>query len=215
MSEKIFFGKQKNDDRDCCFYIDKAKFECEHYFHTPSPHGPCFSSSFKEDGEYSYNNIRTVLTKKEYDQFIALCNELDSFGSCLDKPENAEKLKLAQAKCDELNKFIDDHLCSDKAKKFADKIKQEEIEYMKEEYDLDDKDIEDIYDGYYYEGYFDRGIINYVYNEVYDIAEEYIDNYNVDDWIKQYINFDQMGSDIVSDGDYVELSDGRVVSLNC
>jgi hypothetical protein len=211
MSEKIFFGKQKNDGRDCCVYIDRPRFECGHYYHVPRPTGVCYSSSWGEDGEYDYDYLDTVLTKKEYNKFRQLIDELDKISNGLDKDE--EKKKLADAKAEELNKFIDEYLLSAKAIKFAEKIKQGEIEFMKEEYDFDDEDIEDIYD-YYGGEYFDRAIIDRVFDSYYDVAEEAIDNnYNIDDWIKSYIDYDKMGEDLVSDGDYVELSDGRIVEL--
>lgn len=213
MSEKIFFGKQKNDDRDCCVYIERPEFECGHYYSIPSPTGPCYSSGWNEDGEYEYDYLDTVLTEEEYNKFRKLCDELSKIGGGLDKDE--EKKKLADAKAEELNKFIDDYLLSEKAEEFKEKIKQGEIEFMKEEYSLDDKDIEDVYDAYYNEDYFDRGIISCVYDSTYDLAEEFVDScYNVDDFIKSYIDYEKMGDDMVYSDDYVELDDGRVVYLN-
>ena len=211
MSEKIFFGKQKNDDRDCCIYIDRPKFECGHYYHVPTPFGVCYSSNWCEDGEYDYDYLDTVLTKEEYYRFRTLCYELNLLSDGLDK--NEDRKKLADAKAEELNKFIDKYLLSAKAIKFAEKIKQGEIEFMKEEYDLDDEDMENIYD-YYSEEYFDRAIIGRIFDSSYDVAEESIDNnYNIDDWIKDYIDYNRMGNDIIRDGDYVELSDCRIVEL--
>lgn len=211
MSAKIFFGKQKNDDRDCCVYIERPEFECGHYYSIPRPTGPCYSSGWNEDEEYEYDYLDTVLTEEQYNKFRKLCDELDKIGGGLDKDE--EKKKLADAKAEELNKFIDEYLLSAKAEKFEEKIKQGEIEFMKEEFDLDDKDIEDIYDCYCYY-YFDRAIIGRIFDSSYDVAEETIDNnYNIDDWVKNYIDYDRMGDDIVSEGDYVELSDGRIVEL--
>lgn len=213
MSEKIFFGKQKNDDRDCCVYIERPEFECGHYYSLPRPTGVCYSSDWKENGEYDYDYLDTVLTKKEYNKFRQLVDELFEISGGLDKDE--KKKKLADAKAEELNKFIDKYLLSAKAIKFAEKIKQGEIEFMKEEYDFDDEDIENIYD-YYSEEYFDRAIIGRIFDSSYDVAEESIDNnYNIDDWIKDYIDYNSMGNDIIRDGDYVELSDGRIVEYNC
>lgn len=210
MSEKIFFGKQKNDDRDCCVYIERPEFECGHYYSLPRPTGPCYSSDWNEDGEYEYDYLDTVLTEEEYNKFRQLIDELDLVRDGLDKDE--EKKKLAYAKVEEINKFIDDYLLSEKAKEFKEKIKQGEIEFMKEEYDFDDEDIENIYDCYC-DYYFDRAIINRVFDSSYDVAEELIEGYSIEDWIKNYIDYDKMGDDMVSDGDYVELSDGRIVEL--
>ena len=76
------------------------------------------------------------------------------------------------------------------------------------------KDIEDIFENYYLE-YRDRGIINYVYDDVYDLGEEMIDScYDLDDYIKRYIDYEKFGNDLLLDDYYVELDDGRVVSLN-
>ena len=210
MSEKIFFGKQKNDDRDCCIYIERPEFECGHYYSIPRPTGPCYSSGWCEDGEYEYDYLDTVLTEEEYDKFRQLIDELDKIRDGLDKDE--EKKKLADAKVEEINKFIDEYLLSEKAKAFEEKIKQGEIEFMKEEYGFYDEDIENIYD-YYGEEYFDRAIIGRIFDSSYDVAEELIEGYSIDDWIKNYIDYDRMGDDMVSDGDYVELSDGRIVEF--
>lgn len=212
MSEKIFFGKQKNDDRDCCVYIERPEFECGHYYSLPRPTGACYSSNWNEDGEYEYDYLDTVLTEEEYNKFIQLIDELDKISDGLDKDE--EKKKLADAKAEELNKFIDDYLLSEKTMKFAEKIKQGEIEFMKEEYDLDDEDIENIYD-YYGGEYFDRAIIGRIYNDYYEVAEEYIECGcgDISSFVENYIDYDRMGEDLVSDGDYVELSDGRIVEL--
>lgn len=219
MSEKIFFGKQKNDNRDCCVYIDRPKFECGYYYHLPQPQGPCYFSKWDSDTNYySYENLDTVLTEEEYNKFRQLIdvrqliNELDKIRDGLDKDE--EKKRLADKKAEELNKFIDDYLLSEKAEEFKEKIKQGEIEFMKEEYGFDDEDIEDIYD-YYGGEYFDRAIINQVFESRYDVAKEIINNnYNINEWIKNYIDYYKIGDDMVSgDGDYVELSDGRIVEL--
>ena len=212
MKEKIFFGKQKNDDRDCCIYIERPRFDCGHYYSIPRPTGPCYSSGWSEDGEYNYDYIDTVLTEEEYDKFRTLINELDLVGDGLDK--DAEKKKLADAKVAEINKFIDDYLLSDKAEEFRKKIQEEEDEYMKEEYDFDDEDIEEIHEEYGGD-YFDRAIIDRVYDDYYDIAEEYLENYcNVESWMTRYIDYDAMGEDLANDGDCIELSsNGRIVKF--
>ena len=210
MSGEVFLYKLKNsdNDRDACCYIDTASFECGHYFHVPRPCGPCYTSS----GFADYDNIETVLTKKEYSQFLKLCDELNAFGGGLDKDE--EKKAKAQEKANELNSFISHYLWSEKAEKFAKKIQFEEDEWLKEEYDLDDEDIELIHDTYG-GNYFDRAIVGRVYNDSYEVAEEYLDDCcSIEEWIKNYIDYDKMGDDLINDGYFAELSDGRYVSLN-
>ena len=206
----IFLYKLKNctNDFNACCYIETAKFECGHYFSVSKICGPSWcGGKFAE-----YKDIRTTLTKEQYQQFLKLCNELESFGYGLDK--NAEKKAKAQEKANELNNFIYNNLLSEKANRFANKIQKEEDEIMQEMYGFNDKDIEDIHNVYGDE-YFDREIIGSVYDSSYDVAERWVDECcSVDDWIKSYIDYDRMGDDLVSDGDYVELSDGRVVSLN-
>ena len=216
MSEKIFVGRNKKHDRDACFYIEKAEFEYG-YFSTPNPIGPCYSSGWEVyEGEYAYENIETVLTKKEYQQFRTLCKELNSFGSGLNKSENVEKLKAAQAKSDELNDFIIKHLCSDKAEKFKAKIAKSEKEYMMEEYNLEEDEVDEIIENYGLD-YFDNGIISYVYDSSYDVAERAIDDCvygNISEDLKYYIDYDKLGDDLVNNDDYYELNDGRVVEYN-
>ena len=222
MSEKIFVGRIKGDiDGDNCFYVEKAKFECGHYFSKPHPEGACYScgwDGFNHDSkEYDYNNIETVLTKEEYTEFRKLIDELDSFGYCLDKPENAEKLKAAQAKADEVNKFINDKLCSKKAEKFKEKIAKSEKQYMMDEYNLDENEVDEVLDNYGLD-YFDNGIISQVYNDSSDVAERYVEEGiygTIDDKLTYYIDYDKLGEDIVDNDEcFYELSDGRIVEYN-
>lgn len=219
MSEKIFVGRKKEHDRDACFYVEKAKFECGHYFSKPHPEGACYScgwEGFNHDSkEYDYDNIETVLTKKEYAEFRKLIDELDSFGYCLDKDE--EKKKQAQVKADEINKFIDDKLRSKKAELFLNKIAKSEQEYIMKEYDIDEDEFDDILNNYNLD-YFDRGIISQVYDDSVSVAERYIDEGvygNVDDKLTYYIDYDKLGYDIIANDEcFYELNDGRVVEYN-
>ena len=113
---------------------------------------------------------------------------------------------------------IYDKLKSEEAKEFQQKIIESEIEYMKDEYSLDDADIEKIFDEYYLD-YRDRGIIGSVFKDSSDLGYEeawslgYIKN--GDSIADRYFDYEKFGEDLVNeDGNYLELDDGRVVSLN-
>lgn len=81
-------------------------------------------------------------------------------------------------------------LKSEEAEKFANKIFEDEWEYIEYNYDISNEEIKDILDYYYYSPYHlpykDRAIISDVWNSAYDLA----DNEN-----------------------YFRLSDGRIVQL--
>ena len=112
---------------------------------------------------------------------------------------------------------IFDKLKSSEAKEFQQTIIESEIEYLKDEYSLSDEDIEKIFDEYYLD-YRDRGIIGCVFNDSSDLGYEeawqlgYIKN--GDTISERYFDYEKFGEDLLEDENYLELDDGRVVSLN-
>lgn len=212
MSKYIFLGKIKNsDDRDCVIYMEFKGFECNHYFAGLRTSGACFSGRLNEIKD-NIDNFESILTKEELLRLFELDKMLDDLGYGIEK--GSEKYNKGIEILNEYENTIGKKLASEENEKLFKKIIEEEKEIMKEEWNLTDKDIEDIFENYYLE-YRDRGIINYVYDDVYDLGEEMIDScYNLDDNIKRYIDYEKFGEDLLSDDCYVELDDGRVVSLN-
>lgn len=208
----MFLGKIKNsDDRDCVIYMEFKGFECDHYFAGLRTSGACFSGRLNEIKD-NIDNFESILTKEELLRLFELDKMLDDLGYGIEK--GSEKYNKGIEILNEYENTIGKKLASEENEKLFKKIIEEEKEIMKEEWNLTDKDIEDIFENYYLE-YRDRGIINYVYDDVYDLGEEMIDSYyNLDDNIKRYIDYEKFGNDLLLDDYYVELDDGRVVSLN-
>lgn len=109
---------------------------------------------------------------------------------------------------------VADMIANGEHKEFETYICESEIDKMCEEYRLDEDDAKDVIRNYRNE-YFDVSIISYVWNDVYDIAEDYVDECcNIDSFLTSYIDYDGLGEAIIEDGYYYELCDGRVVQYN-
>lgn len=82
-------------------------------------------------------------------------------------------------------------------------------------WDIDLKDLEELCDNYY--GYSDEieDMIIAIYDDFYDLGYDIAtDCYNVDDCIKDYIDFEGFGEDAFEGGCYYRLDDGRIVRLD-
>ena len=107
---------------------------------------------------------------------------------------------------------------SDENEELFNEIIEEEKEYLMDEYNLDEDDIEQIFDRYYLD-YRDRGIVGSVFDDTYDLGYETawsLGCVNNDDSImSRYFDFEKFGEDLVNDDEnYLQLNDGRCVSLN-
>ena len=108
-----------------------------------------------------------------------------------------------------------DMIVNGEHKEFETYIRESEIEKMCDEYALDEEDVENVLDNYNNDYYFDMSIISCVWNDAYDIAENYVDEcYNIESWLTNYIDYEGLGEAIIGDGCYYELYDGRVVQYN-
>lgn len=213
MSKYLFLYREKDsDDRDCCAYIEakNPRWECEHYFGSITLHGACYSGH----DFLGYDEIETVLTKAEYEELIAYDKAINDLGYGIKKGDERYNKGI------ELSKGIQhifDKLNSNEAKEFQEHIIESEIEYLKDEYSLSDEDIEKIFDEYYLD-YRDRGIVGCVFNGSSDLGYEeawslgYIKN--GDTIAERYFDYEKFGEDLLEDENYLELDDGRVVSLN-
>ena len=107
-----------------------------------------------------------------------------------------------------------DMIANGEHEEFESYVRESEIEKMYDEYGLGEEDVENVLDNYNND-YFDMSIISDVWNDAYDVAENYIDEcYNIESWLTNYIDYDRLGEAIIEDGWYYELHDGRVVQYN-
>lgn len=80
---------------------------------------------------------------------------------------------------------------------------------------IDLNDLEELCDNYC--GYTDKieDMIIAIYDDFYDLAYDIVtDCCNVDDCIKDYIDFERFGEDVFESGGYYSLKDGRIVRLD-
>lgn len=193
MSKYTFLYKENTDDRDCVAYINLKDLRenhlcCDGKFNI---HGACYSSSL--GGRFhnaNYEDIKTILTKEEYE---LLCNPDGTYlASIIEKLESEENQAL-----------------------FEDVI-EEEKEYLMDEYGFDEDDIEQIFDEYGLD-YRDRGIVGCVFDDAEDLGYEeawslgYIQQNSP---MERYFDFEKFGEDLLENETYMQLSDGRCVTLN-
>ena len=210
MGKRVFLYKDNSEDRDCCAYIEPSRFECGHYFSGLTLHGACYSGHDMA----SYEDIKTVLTETEYNKLVEFSKAIRALGSGITKGD--ERYQQGIKLCEDIQPIFD-KLESEEAEEFFETIQEEEKEYLKEEYSLDDEDIQQIFDEYYLE-YRDRAIVGYVFNDAYDCGYEEALNLgyvnNNDSIMERYFDFEKFGQDLANDDEnYLELSDGRIVSL--
>ncbi|MBU5669633.1 antirestriction protein ArdA [Peptoniphilus sp. MSJ-1] len=206
---ELFLYKIKDsNDRDCIAYIDStpSKFECNHYFSGINIEGSCYSISQFED----YENIKTILTKNEYEQLLQFKQDIEDLGFGIEKGDKRYNKGL---KLIEDIEPIYEKLKSNENQELFDEIAEEEMEYLKNEYYLNDEDIKDILSCYGLD-YKDRSIISYVYGDREELGEDYCYNtMNIPAELENYIDYEAIGSDLLLNGDYLELEDGRIVEL--
>lgn len=183
--KKIFVGRIKDvTDRDACFYIeDDHRDICDHLIFQ----GACYSGYYEEIKEAIENdNVDSFLTRDE------LLDFLDNKGK--------------------FNYYIE-KLTSEKGLAYRKNIMTEEHEMMKNDYNLTDEDIEYILDNYNLD-YEDRAIIGAVYDDTYEAGYEYVEScYTIPDYLDGYVDYKKFGEDLCENENYLELNDGRVVSL--
>lgn len=211
----VFLLKVNENDRDCVKYLDLSSgdFECGHYFGSVKISGACFSGFEKELQEESYENFKTILTKEELDRLWKFDEELNKLGFGIEK--DSEKyhkgIELKQGIQD-----IIDKLLSEENQKLFEEIKQEERDWLADEFDLTDEEIDEIWDNYNLD-YRDRAVVNYVYSDFDDFAEETARNWGAipNDRMERYFDYTTWGNDLLRNNEsFYLLDDGRIVELN-
>ena len=108
-----------------------------------------------------------------------------------------------------------DMIANGEHKEFESYIRESEIEKMYDEYALDEEDVKEVLDNYNNNDYFDMSIIANVWNDTYDVAENYVGGCcNIPSWLANYIDYKGLGEELVYDGYYYILSDDRVVEYS-
>ena len=108
-----------------------------------------------------------------------------------------------------------DMIANGEHKEFETYIRESELEKICEEYALNEKDAIEALD-VYNNDYFDVTIIANMWNNVSDIADNYINEYSqIESWITDYIDFHGLGEALIEDNYFCyELADGRVVEYS-
>ena len=82
-----------------------------------------------------------------------------------------------------------DMIANGEHEEFESYVRESEIEKMYDEYGLDEEDVENVLDNYNND-YFDMSIISYVWDDAYDVTENYIDECcNIESWLTNYIDY--------------------------
>lgn len=207
---KVFLYKENVDDRDSCAYIEVSpeRFECGHYFGSVTLHGACYCGhDFAK-----YKDIKTVLTEEEYKQLIEFSKNISDLGYGITKGD--ERYNKGIELCKAIQPIYD-KLLSEENEKFFEEIVEEEKEYLMDEYGFDEEDIEQIFDEYNLD-YKDRGIVGCVYDDTYDLGynEAFGCGYIDSEIAERYFDFEKFGEDLLEDDSYIQLTDGRCVTLN-
>ena len=210
MSGYVFLYKENTEDRDCCAYIETKpmRWECNHYFGSVILHGACYSGHTFAP----YEDIKTVLTEDEYNQLIKFNEEINALGFGIVKGD--KRYNKGVELCNAIQPVYD-KLLSEENEELFEEVVEEEKEYLMDEYNLDEEDVEHIFENYGLD-YRDRSVVGYVFNDTYDLGYEeafslgYI---REDTFVERYFNFEKFGEDLLEEENYLELSDGRVVSL--
>lgn len=187
MSKYIILYRIK-DEYDGCRYIELNSDNTIHTDYSGKPIVSNASCIVRIDEDF--DDVETWLTEDVFNR-MKNTDGNDTFSDVVDMIANGEH------------------------EEFETYVRESEIEKICEEYALDEEDVEEVLDNYNNNDYFDISVVSYVWNDAYDVAENYIDEYcNIESFLTSYIDYDGLGEAIIEDGYYYELYDGRVVEYN-
>lgn len=184
MSKYIILYRIK-DEYDGCRYIELNSDGTMHldYQGEPIVSNACCSTRIKEN----FEDVETWVTE---DVFNRMKNNdgNDTFSDVVDMIANGEH------------------------EEFETYVRESEIEKMCDEYGFDEDEVEEVLYNYCNNDYFDISIITHVWDDAYDVAENYVDGCcNIESWLTSYIDYEGLGEAIIENGYYYELYDGRIV----
>lgn len=193
MENRVLLYRVKGDDRDACVYVDVPLHRdingdvivC----------GNCFSSRIKEE----YGEVETFLTEEEFEEL----KKADKDKSCKD------------------DDAFDGLLTSERQREFAEVIRADELEIVMEEYDFDEYDIEELVSKAEDKGrLIDRSMVLNIYKDAEELGAYYVEEvdnvFKGREYMCSYFDYEGYGNEIADNdfGDYVRLSDGRIVELS-
>ena len=188
MSKYVFVGRVKDDDRDCCFYVEEKLHKDIN--NNLILHGACWCGHYESImEEVEKGNVESFLTQEELMDFLN-GNNYDLY---------IDKLKGMAGQ------------------DFQNTIIQEEKEWLMDRYYLSREDVDCIFDEYYLD-YQDRGIVGAIYNDKEELGQEEVWSCgylsNLPDEVAQFFDFEAYGDHLVNYGDcYLELPSGKCVYL--
>lgn len=209
--ETIFLGRKKENDRDCCVYIEINGFECNHYFGGLRICGACYSGFEKEIREFiteKFDEFETILTQEEALRLFEINDKIKALGYGIEK--DSEKYKRGLTLLDEF-KPITDKLLSNEGEKFFKEVQENEKEYCMQEYDLTRDEIDEVFD-YYSLPYQDRDIIGCVFIDKDEFGEEEKWSFGYENI--RYFDTEAFVNDLLDEEYYLELDSGKVVSFS-
>ena len=187
MSKYIILYRIK-DEYDGCRYIELNNDGTIHVDYSGKPivsNASCITRIYE-----NFDDVETWLTEDVFNR-MKNTDGNDTFSDVVDMISNGEH------------------------EEFEAYIRESEIEKMCEEYALDEEDVEDVLYNYNNNDYFDISVISHIWDDAYDVAENYIDEFcNIESWLTSYIDYEGLGEAIIEDGYYYELYDGRIVEYN-
>ena len=192
---KVFLCKVvDSNDRDCVAYVELKDIKNKHICcdgHI-NIHGACYSMSFGgRYFNYQYEEVKTILTKEEYESLKNPTETID-WNSIFDKLMSEENDELFEI------------------------VSKEEKEYLMDVYELDEDDVDFIFNEYAL-NYQDRGIVSYIFDDVYQLGYEEAYNFGYiqrNSPMENYFDFEKFGEDLLEEEQYLRLDDGRCVFLN-
>jgi len=155
-----------------------------------------------------------VLTEDEYEALKKFSADISALGYGISVGD--ERYEKGISLCQNIQ-YVYDRLNSDDNEALFKEVQEEEIEWLMEEYSLDREDIEIIFNEYALE-YRDRSVVGCVFKDSAELGYEeawqlgYIKN--GDAIAEKYFDTEKFGEDLLEESHYLELTDGRVVSLN-
>lgn len=212
----LFKTKSKREDMDTYIinYITPMSFECGHYFGGGGISSPYYTDELNLE-KIDFDNMQSILTREEFEFLLKKQKELRDLGYGLDSPERKDEYEKGLEILKELD-CIYKKLQSKENEKLFNSIVEEEKEFCSQKYNIDMEEVDELFEEYLNAGcqYQDRYIISHIFDNVYELGEEWVDSgcMTVSEEAKEYFDFERLGEDIAENNEsYYKLMDGRVV----
>ena len=195
--KKFLLKINKEDKPPIVVYVDPSTLRKGH-FHLSFCHSPYNVFCMLSDGEVKYSDLTTLLTEEE---FKAICgNETISYHAIFDKVKSGE-INIP----DILNKVE-----SEENEKLFERIIREEKDYLINKEGMREDDVNYLFDCL--GDYRDSSALCRLFKNEKDLGECYVeDNYNVDSFLENYIDYEAIGRCLLEDDSrYLKLPSGLI-----